>query len=309
MNRPLVVWRFTDGKPGHESQTLGLVEALSRRVALDLHSLPALSRAGGGLYYFLRRNKDLDGLPAPDLILGAGHRTHLSVLAAQRARRGKSVILMKPSLPTSCFDCCLIPRHDAPKVSENVIETVGVLNPVQAATNALEGKGLFLIGGPSSHFDWDTEAVCEAVASLVEKASAVMWTLTTSRRTPDACEEALKEINLPNLRVVPCAETGSGWVLEHLAQSKSVWVTEDSVSMVFEALTAGARVGLLPVPAKAAGSSRVQASIDHLRKEEWVVDYPASLSAPGAHARPPLDEAERCAALIMERFNLTAEVH
>ena len=28
--QPLVVWRLMDGKPGHESQTLGLVNALKR---------------------------------------------------------------------------------------------------------------------------------------------------------------------------------------------------------------------------------------------------------------------------------------
>ena len=38
-------------------------------------------------------------LPTPDIVLGAGHRTHLSLLAARRVHRGKAVVLMRPSLP------------------------------------------------------------------------------------------------------------------------------------------------------------------------------------------------------------------
>ena len=35
-----VVWRFSDGKPGHDNQSLGLVDALQRRIPIDIYDIP-----------------------------------------------------------------------------------------------------------------------------------------------------------------------------------------------------------------------------------------------------------------------------
>ena len=35
MKLPLTIWQFTDGKPGHESQTRGLIAAMARPQARD----------------------------------------------------------------------------------------------------------------------------------------------------------------------------------------------------------------------------------------------------------------------------------
>ncbi|MCH8840089.1 MAG: mitochondrial fission ELM1 family protein [Planctomycetes bacterium] len=46
---------------------------------------------------------------------------------------------------------------------------------------------------------------------------------------------------LSNLTIVPHKETSSSWVSEHLANAARVWVSADSVSMVYESLTNGVR--------------------------------------------------------------------
>ncbi|MEM1222704.1 MAG: mitochondrial fission ELM1 family protein [Verrucomicrobiota bacterium] len=300
---PLIIWRFLDGKPGHEAQTLGLIEALKRRIEVELFSLPALSKWAALRYGSIGRNSGLDSLPAPGLIVGAGHATHLSILAARRRCGGRAIVLMKPSLPTSLFDLCLIPEHDRPKLADNVIETLGVLNPVLASAEADVKKGLFLIGGPSEHFGWDSAALIESLHAIVMRSPEIEWILTSSRRTPEAFWGELESINEPNLKMIPYAETDAGWVAESLDQSKWVWVTEDSVSMVYEALSAGARVGLLPVPAKGK-TSRVQVSIDSLREKGWIVRYPDMLTGESEFGAPILREADRCAEIILKRYQL-----
>ncbi|MEM7791356.1 MAG: mitochondrial fission ELM1 family protein [Verrucomicrobiota bacterium] len=301
VDRPLIVWRFLDGKPGHEAQTLGLVEALRRRTDVELFSLSASSKFSALRYGFLGQTSDLDALPTPDLIIGSGHATHPGILAARRRRGGKAIVLMKPSLPTRLFDLCLIPEHDRPKRDDNVIETLGVLNPVLASTQSDESKGLFLIGGPSEHFGWDSEVLRGVLRAIVMRSPEIEWTLTSSRRTPKSFWGELESINEPNLEMISHEDTAVGWVREHLDKSKWVWVTEDSVSMVYEALTAGARVGLLPVPAKGK-TSRVQGSIDSLREKGWVVRYPDALMDGAKTSARILQEADRCAEIILERY-------
>ncbi|HOW77205.1 MAG TPA: mitochondrial fission ELM1 family protein [Candidatus Competibacteraceae bacterium] len=327
--RPLVVWRFSDGKAGHDGQSRGLLEALSRLrpvEALMLDPLPTLTALS---ILFIGRFLAWRHLPIPDIVLGAGHRTHLSLLAARRVHRGKAVVLMRPSLPLSLFDLCLIPEHDAPPARRNVLATRGALNRIQPSTALEPSRGLLLIGGPSAHFAWDNESLHRQIAAIVAADPAIHWTLTTSRRTPANFLEYLSPLppapsydgegELPKtpspllgegwggecersfLKIVPVVETGPDWLPAQLARTGQVWVTADSVSMVYEALTAGAAVGVLDVPVKHA--NRVSQGLAQLATEGWVT--PFADGSPGQPLqRPPqtFNEAERCARWIIEQW-------
>ena len=129
--RPLVVWRLLDGKPGHESQSLGLARALERLTSVSVHDLPVRDIAAGPFGWLLRRFPAGRDLPDPDLIIGAGHATHWPLLCARRARGGRAVVLMKPSLPKRWFDRVVAPEHDGVRPGGNVIVTRGVLNAMR----------------------------------------------------------------------------------------------------------------------------------------------------------------------------------
>lgn len=305
--KPLVVWRFIDGKAGHEAQTLGLVQALARRCKVEFVDFEVPGRWKAAWSWLTGRFSAGAERPAADLIIGAGHRTHFSLLAARRACGGKVVVLMQPSLPASLFDLCLIPQHDAPCPAANVIETIGVLNPMQPAANARAGRGLLLIGGPSKHHGWNTAGLVGQVQQVLAADREMQWVLTTSRRTPEDCEAALVALDEPNLKVVPVGETQRGWVAERLQECSRAWVSEDSVSMVFEALTAGAAVGLLSVPSLGV-HSRVHVAAESLLESGHVVHFEECLKAGDFTLLPssnPLSEADRCADEILARFRLS----
>lgn len=295
-NPPLVLWRFTDGKPGHEKQTLGLCQALARETSATLHAIP-VRRGWKNLAYWLGGHCPYgEGLPPPDLLLGAGHATHLPMLAARRRHGGRIVVLMRPSLPLALFDLCLIPEHDAPPVRGNVVPTQGALNNVRPEGRHDPRRALILIGGPSSHFRWDSEAIARQVGELVQSRPGLHWTLTTSRRTPAGF---LGDLGRDDIECLAAENTPAGWLEAELARTGAAWVTPDSVSMVYEALTAGCRVGLFDLPAMA--DSRVARSILALTSKGTVVGFPP----PPAHdsASPtPLNEAGRCARLILEKW-------
>lgn len=300
---PKTVWCLTDGKAGHLNQMRGLVRALQqlRPVAMEIIKVPP---TGPMLLPWLTARFPLGAnLPAPDLILAAGHQTHLAALAARRARGGRLIVFMRPSLPASWFDLCLEPEHDAPVTARNVIATRGVLNNITYTPPAQHApdRGLLLIGGPSTHHDWDDGAAAARVGEIVAREPQRRWRLTTSRRTPATFLAHLPAAE--RLEVVPVAQTPPGWVGEQMAIASQVWVTEDSVSMVYEALTAGAAVGILPVPRRHA--SRVTHGLDRLLADGWATGFETWRKGAALVLPPqPLDEANRCARLILERFTL-----
>lgn len=295
------VWRFRDGKAGHDNQSQGLIDALTALRPVDCATLAPLPWPVAFAAGLRRRWPDASGLPAPDLLIGAGHRTHCSLLAARRACGGRIVVLMRPSLPLTLFDLCLIPEHDMPPLRSNVLATRGALNRIQPAQTLDSSQGLFLIGGPSAHFGWDSAALYRQIAAIAAADSPVSWTLTTSRRTPAEFLENLRPLVDKRLQVVPVAETGPDWLPAQLARAGQVWVTADSVSMVYEALTAGAAVGILETPRQR--PSRIGRGLERLTAEGWVTPFAEWRPGRTLHRPPGLfNEAERCARWIVERW-------
>jgi uncharacterized protein len=154
-----------------------------------------------------------------------------------------------------------------------------------------------LIGGPSRHHAWSDSAIAGQVAEIVRRDGATHWTLTTSRRTPPRTVALLRDIKAPNLAIVPFAETDRHWLPAQLARAARAWVSEDSVSMVYEALTAGTATGLLAVPRRRA--SRISRGMDYLMRDRLVT--PFSAWQQGTALAPPVtpfNEAARVAAWI-----------
>ena len=292
----LVVWLVSDGKPGHENQSRGLAEALACATPSEIHLYPALPRWRAGLAW-LFKNLPGQSLPAPDLIIGTGHATHMTLLAARRAEGGRAVVLMKPSLPRRWFDLCILPQHDGVKPDAHTLLTEGAINRVRPAPGRDPNRGLLLIGGVSKHFEWDSDAIQVQIRSIVTRTPEVNWTLTTSRRTP---ADFLAQLpTAPNLTVIPHTATAPDWLPEQLSGCGTVWVTPDSASMVYEALTAGAEVGVLDLPVNP--KSRIGWAIAHLADGQRITRFVNWCAhgklLPNLH---PLAEADRCANWILE---------
>jgi mitochondrial fission protein ELM1 len=296
-----VCWRFVDGKPGHDNQSRGLAQALAEHTPLVLHTLGVVPGRNLPGCWLGRVPDAWRDLPAPDLIIGAGHRTHWGLLAARRARGGRCIVLMKPSLPRRWFDLCLIPAHDAVPEGSHVLLTQGVLNVIRPGRSHSPERGLILLGGPSAHFGWSDAAVVEQIRVLLGQPQPRAWILGTSRRTPVATEQRLRELAGAAVSIVPWQDTDRDWLPAQLAQAGVVWVTEDSVSMVYEALSSGAAVGILELPGRR--DTRVSRGVAQLLRRGDAVTF--SRWRPGT-ALPlpatPFNEATRCARWIEEHW-------
>jgi mitochondrial fission protein ELM1 len=293
---PLNVWVISDGKPGHVNQSLGLAEALARATPTHIYRLTALPAWRAWLMLLFKISPDKT-LLAPDLIIGAGHATHLTLLAARRARGGRSVVLMKPSLPRRWFDLGVLPQHDGIAADAHTLVTEGAINRIRPSDTRNAGLGLMLIGGTSKHFAWDSDAVQLQIKSILARTPDLQWTLTTSRRTPDDFLEQLPPF--PNLTIVPHTATSPDWLPDQLARCGTAWVTPDSASMVYEALTAGANVGVFDLPVNP--RSRVGWAIARLADAQRITRFVSWCAHDTLTANTqPLAEADRCATWILE---------
>ena len=293
---PVIIWRFVDGKAGHDAQSRGLVTALQERLAVAVFDVPVAKGSTGFRSWLTASYRPGRDLPAADLLLGAGHATHWHLLAARRRWGGRIVLLMKPSLPVSWFDLCLVPEHDGLPAAANLVTTRGVLNSLRAGGEHAADTGLILLGGPCRHFKWRNSDILSQLEQLVSERPVKRWLLTTSPRTPDSLLQAL--VDRPEFDCTPYSSGNRDWLPDRLAEAGEVWVSEDSVSMIYEALTAGTRVGLLQV--KRSRHNRLTAGIDALVKEGWV-GAPGQLRLAAGPDRP-LNEAQRCADWIKEHW-------
>lgn len=241
---------LTDGKPGHVSQIRGLVDALIRlnpRLAdcvhwLDMRELSWRQRYSGGL------PTEAQNIGA---VIAAGHSTHLPALA-YRARHGAHlVVIMKPSLPLAWFDSVIMPRHDLQgEPKENVFCTIGAMNSVGFQPRSETESGLILLGGESKYYHWNQASLLAQIDNLIEANDSLRWTITNSRRSPATLKNELVQRFGDRAEFKPFEQCPAGWLAQELARSKTVWITPDSVSMVYEALSSGADCGLFQLEPK-----------------------------------------------------------
>lgn len=292
---------LSDGKQGHLNQSLGLAQALAAKAGgsvetVDLQGLSILGK--------IRKVVSGSDTPGPDLFIAAGHATHIPLICARHHFKTPAVLCMKPTLPCAFFDLCLIPRHDLRPdrdyTDTGIFPTQGALHPMKPDYSVPKDITLILLGGPSKDFDWDNESMLNQLADIsIHTPGNIV--LTTSRRTPAGFAEKIREA-VPEITVVHVEETPPGWVARHLAHASGAWVSQDSVSMVYEALGAGAPVGVLSVPRRRGSrKSRILSGLETLEKENLVTGYREwkkqgfRLTASTA----PLLEADRAADYIL----------
>ena len=288
----------SDGKAGHRSQALGLFKAIQRQSSEtvsfeeisidDLAIFPLLA----GL--FRRSIPQLQ--TTPDFIFGVGSHTQLRVfLLGKIYPQAKTVILMKPNYPFAWFDYSVIPEHDGIPASDRVIVTQGALNPIVNEQRHQSGRILIALGGSSKRHQWNEDKVFASIEHIVKQHSENEIIITTSRRTPEQFVERLNTYPfLPHVHFFPVEQTPQGWIFEEMQQAEAVWVTEDSVSMIYEALTAGCRVGVIAMDRTK--QDRITTSVDGLLGKGIISESLLLAQLPEPNA---FKEAERVATYLL----------
>ena len=280
-NSSFTIWYVTDEKAGHLNQIKGLIKALIGQIKNSNHDIEIKTQKivkdqiYSGFWSFLLRfagKKPNFLLSKPNVVLGCGHQTHLSLIALSRAYKIPTVVMMKPSLPRFFFNYIVAPEHDGLQSSARVFNTQGALNRIEN-NDKIENTGLILLGGISRHFVWDSNRIFDQLKKLLEREKSTSWTLTTSPRTPSNFLDELEEFqnkNNFNFSLFPYDMCPENWLQETLPSIENVWISPDSISMIYESLTSGANVGLFDLNRHV---TRVSKQIDKLINKHQVTPF------------------------------------
>ncbi|NKB36286.1 MAG: hypothetical protein GKR93_03840 [Gammaproteobacteria bacterium] len=280
---------------------MGLVSALESLHSIASHNVTVPLSTNNYFSAVLGIPPVFKDLPAPDLLLGAGHATHLPMLMARLRCGGSIAALMRPSIPQMFFDYCLIPEHDNSVANDKIILTKGPINRIRPVTEKSNGKGLVLIGGPSKHFHWDTQSLETQLREIIVD-KRTHWTICDSPRTPADTRQLLRSLSTDSVHYEAFSKSRESGITGLIEKATSIWVSEDSMSMIYEALTSGAGVGILRVPGrdnnKLSNVAKTLAADQSLQLfEEWIKQkklYPA---------RQAIFESERCAKELIRRLD------
>lgn len=240
---------ITDGRAGHEAQTLGVAEALG--LAPDIRAV-----APRHLHRWLAPFATPDpqdaasfAPPYPDIAFAAGRRTLPALRALKRASGGRTftVYFNRPATGLGAADLIVAPRHDGLK-GANVLAPLTPPNRVTAERlaqaraapdpriDALPRPRVAMLLGDASGIVQDLDYI--ATVFLAAGAGVMA---TPSRRTDDATRAKIRSA---------LAEPG-GWFWDGdgenpyfsiLANADRIIVTGDSVNMVGEAVATGVPV-------------------------------------------------------------------
>ncbi|TCB76554.1 nucleoside-diphosphate sugar epimerase [Acinetobacter sp. ANC 3781] len=286
----------SDGKAGHRSQAVGLYKAMQRQSAdevtfeeVSIDQLPVFS-----LFLAIFKKSIVALKQPPDYIFGVGSHTQFrALLLGQIYPEAKTIILMKPNFPVTWFDYAIIPEHDSVEASEHVITTQGALNPIVNEQRHQPNRFLIALGGSSKRHQWNEAKVLDAIQQIVNLHPQAEIILTTSRRTPKEFLAHLNEKSFKSqLKIFPVEKTPQGWIFEEMQKAEAVWVTEDSVSMIFEALTAGCQVGIIEIDRLK--SDRITQLLDQLLTQALLGENKVKL------LNLQLDEATRVAHILLK---------
>jgi mitochondrial fission protein ELM1 len=289
----LRVWVLSDRQPGHYNQSRGIVAALARHRPVAVHWLELRLRLGlarNPLRWILNHCAEP---PATDrlklLVVSSGGKT--SFANAWLARRTGARNIFAGSLrrlsPT-LFDVVLTPEPITPATPANLVVAlppsavdIARLEPAGRALRAaqrLEGQLLWalMLGGDGAGYryrrrDWQTLA---RVLNRLAADGGARWLLLGSRRTGAAAERLLQQ-GLERRHVAASCwhrDAEVAPVEAYLGAADQVFVTEDSMTMLTEAISSQRPVVSLR-PADVAPTARYAAMIERFAAHGWLCRY------------------------------------
>ena len=106
-------------------------------------------------------------------------------------------------------------------------------------------RGLILLGGLSRHYQWDNESVDKQIVKIIEDSPEIKWAIADSPRTPGTTLTNIRNKTNTNLEILNYSETSTTEIREYIFKASTIWISQDSVSMIYESLSSGASVGLI----------------------------------------------------------------
>lgn len=300
----LTTWALLLPEAGFRSQVLGLAEAIDGQVVeKNLTVRLPWSHLPLALCPFplmgLGQGSDPLTPPWPDLVISCGRRTIPIAIAIKRASGGrtKAVHIQDCKGAASSFDLVIPMSHDGLS-GPNVLAVDTALHRVsrkrlaeahdiwqermQAYARPLIGV---ILGGRNRTYRFTTDVANRLIALLedLQKDTGASLYITPSRRTEREAAQLFEMFAKRSSSVYFWSGEGDNPYLGILAHADALIVTEDSVSMVSEALATQKPVATFPLEGV---SKRHGEFIDRLRRNGAITRFDGTFPKAGTTIIP-----------------------
>lgn len=250
--------------------------------------------------------------PWPDLVISGGRKSIALSLMAKRKSKGETFVthLLDPKIKRRNFDLIITPKHD--EISgPNIFQTIGAPNLITETKlkeeadklkenfkNLKETKIAVLIGGSTKDFKYFNSLISDmatTLETLAHKYDASLL-ITTSRRTPKHHINILRTKLKDTSHVIWDGENPNPY-FAYLALSDYIIVTQDSVSMISEAATAGKPVFVYDLGIT---TKRINGFKRNIVEHGSAKIFNGDL---GSFKPSPLNDAKDAASQILKRYN------
>jgi uncharacterized protein len=277
---------LSDGKPGHLNQSLAFARLLGCSylvcpVEFRCRIYKLLSYLLDRLGIYSRKLFQLTGqMPQARIVVSAGSDTYYANRVIAGMLSARSVALMWPGGYRPDFDLILAQQHDHPPKLDNLIEIPVNLSAPRpeglVAKEALAAPCIaVIIGGPSKHYRLVVKKLELQLQQIFQLFPAGDFLVTTSRRTPAEVETLLE--GLPFRYRLLYSQCRDNPVADFLDQADHVFITEDSTSMISEAVCWGkGTVEILPLES-VGRKNKVQQMTDRLSANGFLHRFDGSL--------------------------------
>ncbi len=293
MKNPLRLLIVQDNSPGHYNQSEGVAKAIQRVHACDVARMRAVKNSipSWHLLYYLYNKKILpDKLFLkmaydefvcefdPDIIVSAGGDTLLLNVILSKLYRCKNIFSGSVrNLDRHLFSAILIPyrRYSGQSPFIECLKP-SPIDPDEPSKAAQRFDFCFLIGGPSGTHSYSGDDWHRLLLLIQQMAASHSVAVFSSRRTPPDIAVQLRQVQSENISFFDPADAGTVELFDYCKRSSGIIVTEDSNSMITEAVCCRK-----PVLALAPARTRMNAN---------EADYLAGLMSKNWLARQVLDE-------------------
>ena len=251
------IWKIFDDRAGHNTQLEVLSDWMMQDKRFSIKTIHNMMDLSPQILKHNHENLSAKG----HLILSVGGSASLQALALRdyiHRMQGKTVLIqvLSPKKRSKDFDLILLPKHDR-KEGGNILTITGALTPDIAPTMGMaDGKKhglLIIIGGDNKHYKLDDKAIAPLLHWLQGEGKNKKIRLTTSRRTPKPIDLAIKAAMQGNDHEFYSPhhanqhETVENPYKQWLAEAETLLVTQESISMICEAIRTKNPVALYPL--------------------------------------------------------------
>ncbi len=294
----LTIWIISDGLPGHYNPCLGIVRAIERYRDVRHETIVATQRlkmlrplmrylanyiprlCPGLLRLFYRYNSLPQG--RPDLVIsGGGNTLFFNAALGAGYKNIKNVYsgTLKHYKPKRFFRIFTVVPLES--VANNIVLDLPPANipgPSDSQTepptaDADESCYCLLVGGEGGGYHYKEEDWVRLAEGLnrLSQAFGVQWLITTSRRTGPRAEQILEE-TIPESVIresIWFSKQPAKVVQRFLASASRVFCTEDSLTMVSEAIFSGKSVCTL-LPASVSATENDRLALEHYASKGYI---------------------------------------